>query len=1559
MPTTVLATRFNNLQQRISKILGTSSSSTPTFGYGQSFNSSSVVGDYDTNTSNTDLIAASDYAALYKDIVRARVHQVGASAFTAQDTPVGNFASGSADKVQESYMTYLEGLATQIESNKFNIGTDQFAVQSLLDASGTELSITRSQSSQGTWNGTLVHIFKVTFLSAAARRHFFNAGGKIRMAADITWAFSQSKTNDWKTLLSNMGIVSFGANGASSSTAVGSGYNVGNYNLTGSYQAVYQQTGSAYSGNSYQIAAQQLSSTEIQFRIYFSDTNVELIDEDVFGDLTSSISLVRPEGSVVYNGVETVTADITTPPIGQNLAVFNGLILNNPPSVTAFWSPQPGYVGSIQRLQWATTNTTSVSYSVTGPDGSLYTGNGNVNGTAAFAWQSAGSVSAVVTASGPGGIAQSSPTGTVEPAIVIPTYAIGAASATTLLEGQTGLNYGVSTTNVAVGTLLYWDTQVISGSINAADFQGSTLSGSVSLSGTGAGGAYVYRAAAADSTTEGTETFKLRLFTDVTRNDLVATSDLISISDISVNPPTYSLVSNPTNHPVYPSFISEGTYTATFSVSTTGVPDNTTLYWTTISTYNSPVYGPGINASDFTDNATTGTVTIVGGTAIISRSAVADLTTEGTEYFAIKLRTDSYSGTIVAGSSNRAIADTSQTPIIPNPSISAFQADPLTITAGDTFNISWTSLEATSVYITQTNPNGATSAVTETANGTRTLSPPAQAGNVSVTIKAINGPYQSGTSSINVTINAAPLSPSITGFSWSPSSITAGGNSVLTWSTANATSVTINPNMSEADPPISVGASGNNTYSFPSVGSFVARIEAYSSATGETAAQQTTVTATAPAPLAQIDTFNLSPASINTGQTSTLAWTTSFATSVRYRIPGVVPNFVSLGADGTTVITFPTAGDYTAELQAFSNLAGNTASSTTGISVANIVLTPTIDTFEFDPSSAGSGTTTLTWATTNAGRVALTGGRGGVNSNAAADGSLAYNATQDYSASISVYDTAGTFRSQQAASFTYVPLEADNTFSVSPTTVAPYGTILATVSGEPGRTYTIGGDFSSTGTISASGSTVVGFFKASAGSYSMTCTFSAGNAVSSITITVNPSSPSPTISFSPSTVFVGAALTLSWSSGTGTSTSVSWANPNGTTLGSSTALSGSTSVATSLSGAYTASISSSNAGGSGSNSTSATANTAPPAPIIKRFEWVPATIPQGGFNTLYWNVSNVTSISITGPMGNIPTGNAATGSFYNGPYNTPGYYTQNISVSGAGGSTSANASVTVEPPPPAAPTVTASWSPNPITTGQSSTFTWTSTNATSSTGTFRPQYFGAASGSYNSGTQTSPTTFQESVTVTGPGGNASASSRLTVTIPPQPPSISLYFTPSSGDTTTVFSAGWTITGTATGPISVTATSTNPAGIVAALPSVTSQSYPNYSGLSAGEWTINISATDSGGTSTATASITVAQAVTNATQVLGGRYVSIPATGSSGTAIFTATPTPDGGSWSYTQEGGAPLYVANTSTSGTNGRVFTVAWYGGSSGGGPQGQIIATWTNTDGTSASATLTVGWG
>jgi len=117
MPNSVLATRFNNLQNRIRTVLGTSLSSNPQFGYGQTFSSTSVTGDYDTNFSSADLISAEEYAALYEDIVRARVHQIGFPAFSAdmQALPEGDFENNSnADKIEETYISYLENLVTSI-----------------------------------------------------------------------------------------------------------------------------------------------------------------------------------------------------------------------------------------------------------------------------------------------------------------------------------------------------------------------------------------------------------------------------------------------------------------------------------------------------------------------------------------------------------------------------------------------------------------------------------------------------------------------------------------------------------------------------------------------------------------------------------------------------------------------------------------------------------------------------------------------------------------------------------------------------------------------------------------------------------------------------------------------------------------------------------------------------------------------------------------------------------------------------------------------------------------------------------------------------------------------------------------------------------------------------------------------------------------------------------------------------------------------------------------------------------------------------------------------------
>jgi len=104
------------------------------------------------------------------------------------------------------------------------------------------------------------------------------------------------------------------------------------------------------------------------------------------------------------------------------------------------------------------------------------------------------------------------------------------------------------------------------------------------------------------------------------------------------------------------SSVNEGS-SVTFTVTTGNVPTGTTLYWTT------NVISGTVNASDFSDSATSGSFTVTGtiasGTGTIVRTLVNDVTTEGSESFQLQIRTGSTSGTIVATSSTVTINDTS------------------------------------------------------------------------------------------------------------------------------------------------------------------------------------------------------------------------------------------------------------------------------------------------------------------------------------------------------------------------------------------------------------------------------------------------------------------------------------------------------------------------------------------------------------------------------------------------------------------------------------------------------------------------------------------------------------------------------------------------------------------------------------------------------------------------------------------------------------------------------------------------------------------------------------
>jgi len=236
----ITAARINNLQSSIALILGNGSGQN---GYGQVVTSVPV--------SNTgDVVEAADMNAIYTDILKARVHQVGpgdigiaevlqnlnivaenTSSFIDND----GVTSIDPDGIKKGIVDF-ENLMTQVQADKALIHPSQAALE-------PGISNVRSSS----WNGLIVHEIQVTFSSASARRFFFNTGGEIRLSANNTSA-STPKGLDWSQLCSQVGTIKFGSDSTTSTT--GGGTSIGNYSLTASYQDIYQKIGSGtYSAN--------------------------------------------------------------------------------------------------------------------------------------------------------------------------------------------------------------------------------------------------------------------------------------------------------------------------------------------------------------------------------------------------------------------------------------------------------------------------------------------------------------------------------------------------------------------------------------------------------------------------------------------------------------------------------------------------------------------------------------------------------------------------------------------------------------------------------------------------------------------------------------------------------------------------------------------------------------------------------------------------------------------------------------------------------------------------------------------------------------------------------------------------------------------------------------------------------------------------------------------------------------------------------------------------------------------------------------------------------------
>ena len=106
------------------------------------------------------------------------------------------------------------------------------------------LETATTSTSFAAWNGEVVHSFTATFDTPEHRRAYFNAGGKIQLSATIEGDTTQ-KGADWNSILTNMGTIKFSANTTTKTGSAGLLQPVGNYDLTTSYQKIFERRGQA------------------------------------------------------------------------------------------------------------------------------------------------------------------------------------------------------------------------------------------------------------------------------------------------------------------------------------------------------------------------------------------------------------------------------------------------------------------------------------------------------------------------------------------------------------------------------------------------------------------------------------------------------------------------------------------------------------------------------------------------------------------------------------------------------------------------------------------------------------------------------------------------------------------------------------------------------------------------------------------------------------------------------------------------------------------------------------------------------------------------------------------------------------------------------------------------------------------------------------------------------------------------------------------------------------------------------------------------------------------
>ncbi len=345
---------------------------------------------------------------------------------------------------------------------------------------------------------------------------------------------------------------------------------------------------------------------------------------------------------------------------------------------------------------------------------------------------------------------------------------------------------------------------------------------------------------------------------------------------------------------------------------------------------------------------------------------------------------------------------------------------PLTITTGQTSILSWTSANDANGQIPYSCTGNLGSGTFSGASGSQTLSPSATQ---TCTLTADNGAGTQDT--CNTTISVTVPAPTCTAF-FSPSSMTAGQTSSLSWTSSNDADGQIayscTGNLGSG---ILSGASGSRSFS-PTANQNCTLTVVNSAGGSSTCSGSVTVVPAA------ICTGSFSPSSITTGQNSTLSWTSSNDADgqIAYSCTGNIGSGTLSGASGSR--SFSPTGNQNCTLTVV-NSVGGLSTCSGGVTV---VPAPTC-TASFSPSSITAGqTSSLSWTSANDanGQIPYScTGNLGSGTLTTASGSRSFSPTASQSCTLTVANSAGGTNTC-ASSVTAVPA-ATCSASFSPSSI--------------------------------------------------------------------------------------------------------------------------------------------------------------------------------------------------------------------------------------------------------------------------------------------------------------------------------------------------------------------------------------------------------------------------------------------------------------------------------------------------------------------------------------------